>query len=242
MACWSRAGDPTALGEALHELGSEPERRAEMGGRRPRARRALRVAAGRRRARLALRGRGRVPEPSSAVQRAAVRTGVRSADLGPRAPARRVPSLEAARSGRRPPQGVPRCPQGGRRGLRRARRRPDRARARPHRAQADRERAARRDAGLGARRVRSDVRVDADPRRGVARRPARGASEHARPPPRRGARNHDRSADVGHPARAARRAIARADRRAAARARARAAAGGARDARRPDVPEPRSRS
>jgi phosphatidylinositol alpha-mannosyltransferase len=36
-----------------------------------------------------------MPEPSSARQRAAVRTGLRSADLGPRVPARRVPALEA---------------------------------------------------------------------------------------------------------------------------------------------------
>jgi phosphatidyl-myo-inositol alpha-mannosyltransferase len=40
-----------------------------------------------------------VPAPSSTPQRVAVRTGLRSADLGPRVPARRIPSLEAADPG-----------------------------------------------------------------------------------------------------------------------------------------------
>ena len=93
------AGDPTALGEALHELGSEPERRAEMGERaRERAERfAWPQVAGE--LVSVYEDAAAIPEPSSAMQRAAVRTGVRSADLGPRAPARRVPSLEAADPG-----------------------------------------------------------------------------------------------------------------------------------------------
>jgi phosphatidylinositol alpha-mannosyltransferase len=92
-------GDPTALGEALHELGSEPDRRAEMGARaRERAERfAWPQVAGEL---VSLyEEAAAVPEPSTAMQRAAVRTGIRSADLGPRAPARRIPSLEAADPG-----------------------------------------------------------------------------------------------------------------------------------------------
>ena len=93
------SGDPTALGEALHELGSEPERRAEMGERaRERAERfAWPQVAGE--LVSAYEEAAEIPKPSSAMQRAAVRTGVRSADLGPRVPARRVPSLEAADPG-----------------------------------------------------------------------------------------------------------------------------------------------
>src|SRR5688500_12318842 len=92
-------GDPTALGEALHSLGGAPERRAEMS---THAReRADRFAWPRVASELVsvYEQAAAMPEPSSAMQRAAVRTGIRSADLGPRARARRIPSLEPAEPG-----------------------------------------------------------------------------------------------------------------------------------------------
>ena len=87
-------GDPTALGEALHALALDPRRREAM---RTHAReRAERFAwpqvAGE--VVSAYEEAVAVPAPASPAQRVAVRTGLRSADLGPRAPARRVPSLE----------------------------------------------------------------------------------------------------------------------------------------------------
>ena len=60
----------------------------------------------------------------------------------------------------------------------------------------------------------------------------------ARPPPRRRPRNDDRGADVGHAARAARRALARADRGPAPRPDARPLPRGARHARVADADEP----
>ena len=92
-------GNPTALGAALHELGGDPERRAAM---RAHAReRAERFAWPRVAGELVsvYEKAAAVPEPSSRAQRLAVRTGLRSADLEPRAPARRVPSLEQAEPG-----------------------------------------------------------------------------------------------------------------------------------------------
>ena len=92
-------GDPTALGEAIHSLGGDPERRAAMSNHaRERAERfawphiASELVS-------AYEEAAAMPAPSSARQRAAVRTGLRSADLGPRAPARRIPSLEPATPG-----------------------------------------------------------------------------------------------------------------------------------------------
>ena len=92
-------GDPTALGEALHDLAGDPERRAAMSEHA--LQRSKRFAWPRVAGELVslYEEAAAVPEPSSAMQRAAVRTGVRSADLGPRAPARRIPSLEAADPG-----------------------------------------------------------------------------------------------------------------------------------------------
>jgi len=92
-------GDATALGEALHSLSEDPQRRAAM---RAHAReRAERFAWPRVASELvsAYEEAAAVPEPASTAQRLAVRTGVRSADLGPRAPARRVPSLEPVTPG-----------------------------------------------------------------------------------------------------------------------------------------------
>jgi phosphatidyl-myo-inositol alpha-mannosyltransferase len=93
------AGDPTALGEALHDLARDSERLSEM-----------RVSARERAERFAWpHVAGEVldayedalaaPQPETSAQRVAVRTGVRPAHLGPRAPARRVPSLEATEPG-----------------------------------------------------------------------------------------------------------------------------------------------
>jgi len=87
-------GDPTALGEALVDLAGDPGRRAEMRGHA--LERAERFAWPQVAGELVsvYEEAAAVPEPSSAAQRLAVRTGARSADLGPRAPARRIPSLE----------------------------------------------------------------------------------------------------------------------------------------------------
>ena len=92
-------GVPFALGEALHSLAGDPERRAAMSVQaRERAERFAwpRVASD---LVSVYEQAAATPEPSSAMQRVAVRTGVRSADLGPRAPARRIPSLEPADPG-----------------------------------------------------------------------------------------------------------------------------------------------
>jgi phosphatidylinositol alpha-mannosyltransferase len=88
------AGDATALGEVLHTLAGDPARRESMSGH---AReRAERFAWPRVAGELVslYEEAAAVPEPSSKAQRAAVRTGLRSADLGPRSPAKRIPSLE----------------------------------------------------------------------------------------------------------------------------------------------------
>jgi phosphatidylinositol alpha-mannosyltransferase len=92
-------GDPKALGEALVGLAADSERRAEM--RRHALERAERFAWPQVASELVslYEEAAAVPKPSSAAQRLAVRTGVRSADLGPRAPARRIPSLEPADPG-----------------------------------------------------------------------------------------------------------------------------------------------
>jgi phosphatidylinositol alpha-mannosyltransferase len=87
-------GDATALAEALRDLALEPGRA-----------RALGAAAGRSAERYAwprvaeqvvgLYDEARaVPAPEGATERLAVRIGARPADLGPRRPARRLPSLE----------------------------------------------------------------------------------------------------------------------------------------------------
>src|SRR3954447_24284042 len=90
-------GDATALAEALHDLALDPARRTRMG-----------VAAMERAERYAWpRVAGEVmgayheavsvPAPETRVQRAAVRVGALPADLAPRRPARRLPTLEPAR-------------------------------------------------------------------------------------------------------------------------------------------------
>ena len=87
-------GDAQALAEALRDLWLEPERRLEMG--RAAAESAKRFAWPHVAAEVmaAYEDAIAVPEPDGAVQRAAVRIGARAADLKPRVPAKRLPSLE----------------------------------------------------------------------------------------------------------------------------------------------------
>jgi phosphatidyl-myo-inositol alpha-mannosyltransferase len=92
-------GDATALGKALHGLAGDPDRRAAMSGH---ARvRAERFSWPRVTGELVslYEEAAALPEPSSVAQRVAVRTGLRNADMGPRVPARRLPSLEAVEPG-----------------------------------------------------------------------------------------------------------------------------------------------
>ncbi|MGZ8649937.1 MAG: lysylphosphatidylglycerol synthase domain-containing protein [Solirubrobacteraceae bacterium] len=87
-------GDATALAETLHDLALDPARVARMG-----------AAAGQSAQRYAwphvaeevvgaYEDAIAVPQPEGAVTRAAVRFGLRPADMQPRRPARRLPSLE----------------------------------------------------------------------------------------------------------------------------------------------------
>jgi phosphatidylinositol alpha-mannosyltransferase len=94
-------GDAQALAEVLRDLWEEPERRAAM------ARNAVcdverfawpHVAA---EVMEAYRDAIAVPAPEDARQRRAVRLGLRSADLKPHVPARRLPSLEPVPADRR---------------------------------------------------------------------------------------------------------------------------------------------
>ena len=98
--------DPQALAEALRDLWEEPERRLEMG-------RAAAVDVERFAwPRVAEEVMGAyadaiaTPAPVTAAQRVAVRTGLRPADLKPRARARRIPSLEPPPLARRRPAAV----------------------------------------------------------------------------------------------------------------------------------------
>ncbi len=90
-------GDATELAEALRDLWLEPERRSAMG-----------TAAFEHAGRYAwpnvaaevldvYEEAASVPAPATRAQRLAVRAGVRPADGGPRAPAKRLPKLEPAR-------------------------------------------------------------------------------------------------------------------------------------------------
>ncbi len=88
--------DATALAETLRALALAPERTAALGE-------AARESAERyawpkvtRQVVAAYDAARAVPEPDGAAERAAVRIGLRSAALGPRRPARRLPSLEPA--------------------------------------------------------------------------------------------------------------------------------------------------
>jgi phosphatidylinositol alpha-mannosyltransferase len=95
-------GDATALAETLRDLALAPDRTAALGtAARASAERYAwpKVAA---QVVEAYEDARAVPQPDGAAERAAVRIGLRSADLGPRHPARRLTSLEPAPSaGRR---------------------------------------------------------------------------------------------------------------------------------------------
>ena len=92
-------GDAQALAEALRDLWLEPERRLEMGL--AAAESAKRFAWPRVAAEVmtAYEDAIATPAPEGVVQRAAVRVGARGADLKPRAPAERLPSLEPVLTG-----------------------------------------------------------------------------------------------------------------------------------------------
>ncbi len=94
-------GDARALAEALYDLAQQPARRAEMAQAATRgvARFAWRHVAGE--VLDAYRDATETPKPAGRIRRAAVRVGALPADLQPRAPARRIPSLQT-RSSRRP--------------------------------------------------------------------------------------------------------------------------------------------
>jgi phosphatidyl-myo-inositol alpha-mannosyltransferase len=91
--------DPVELAEALHALAYEPERRARMSAAaRERAERfAWPHVAGE--LLTAYEDAIEMPVPVKRTTRAAVQLGIRSADLGPRRPARRVLSLEPLEPG-----------------------------------------------------------------------------------------------------------------------------------------------
>jgi phosphatidylinositol alpha-mannosyltransferase len=91
--------DPTALAETLRDLALDPERTAAMGG--AAAGSAERYAWPKVAAQVTevYEDARAVPQPEGAMQRAAVRYGLRSADLGPRRPAQRLPSLEPVPAG-----------------------------------------------------------------------------------------------------------------------------------------------
>jgi phosphatidyl-myo-inositol alpha-mannosyltransferase len=93
-------GDAQALAEALRDLYEEPVRRAAMA--RAAALGAERFAWPHVAAQVmeAYEDAVATPEPATAVQRAAVRVGVRAADLRPHVPARRLASLEPPLTGR----------------------------------------------------------------------------------------------------------------------------------------------
>ena len=96
-----QVADPVQLGEALHALASDPDRRATMSAAaRERAERFAwpHVAS---EVERAYEDAIELPEPASAAARLAVRTGAAPAGLGPRHPARRLPSLEPVVPGAR---------------------------------------------------------------------------------------------------------------------------------------------
>jgi len=96
-------GDAQALAETLRDLHEEPQRRAAMAA--AAATDAERFAWPRVAGEVmeCYRDAIATPEPTRALQRAAVRVGARAADLKPHVPARRLPSLEHKRPGSRRP-------------------------------------------------------------------------------------------------------------------------------------------
>ncbi|MGZ4203551.1 MAG: glycosyltransferase family 4 protein, partial [Thermoleophilaceae bacterium] len=98
-------GDATALAETLRDLALDPARRAQMG--RAAAEHAQRYAWPRIAAEVTevYEAAVAVPAPTGAARRAAVRIGALPADLQPRVPARRLPTMEPAPTGTRGQRG-----------------------------------------------------------------------------------------------------------------------------------------
>ena len=92
-------GDATALAETLRDLALDPERTAALGA--AAAGSAERYAWPKVAAQVTevYEDARAVPQPEGAMERAAVRYGLRSADLAPRRPARRLPSLDPLPAG-----------------------------------------------------------------------------------------------------------------------------------------------
>ena len=102
-AARARAATRRALAEPLRDLALEPGAHGRARRRRRRERRALRLAAGRRAGRARpTRTRSRCREPAGAMRRAAVRIGMRSADLRPAPPGAPDAVARAARRRARP--------------------------------------------------------------------------------------------------------------------------------------------
>jgi phosphatidyl-myo-inositol alpha-mannosyltransferase len=96
-------GDAQAMAEALRDLYDEPERRGRMA--RAAAEHVERFAWPRVAAEVmaAYEDAIATPAPKTAIQRTAVAVGARAADLKPRIPAQRLPSLEPRLTGKRNP-------------------------------------------------------------------------------------------------------------------------------------------
>jgi phosphatidyl-myo-inositol alpha-mannosyltransferase len=97
-----RPGDPEALSEALHELWIDPQRRAVLAGSASESAERFawpKVAA---EVIVAYHDAAATTAPTGRLRRAGVRVGALPADLKPRAPARRLPSLEPRASRPRP--------------------------------------------------------------------------------------------------------------------------------------------
>lgn len=94
--------DPTALAETLRDLALQPDRVARLGA--SAAQSAERYAWPHVAQEVveAYEDARAIPEPQGVVERAAVRIGVRPADLLPAVPAQRLPSLEPAPAGHNP--------------------------------------------------------------------------------------------------------------------------------------------
>jgi phosphatidylinositol alpha-mannosyltransferase len=88
-------GDPTALGRAMHSVAVDPGRLDAMRGHALERAKRFAWPEVAREVVTAYEDAVATPEPAKARARVAVRAGLRSADLEPRAPARRVPSLDA---------------------------------------------------------------------------------------------------------------------------------------------------
>ena len=226
-------GDATRLAETLRDLALDPARSVRMGTEASRS--AERYAWPRVAAEVTGvydQARG-VERPAGALARAAVRVGTVPAD-GVRVPAAAAAVAGAAGRERHAPRAALRPSRaGGRR--RPGGRRRHAAGARADRPAADRPGAAGLEPDVGARGAGADVRLDVPARRLLARDPQGGAARRAAALRRRDAGHLDRGADVGHAARAPRRALARADRLPPARPRAGAPARRARHARLADA-------